>query len=66
MKIIDPGHHYLLNSLDGNYPQDLIFVKRPAKKTTVLTILIDILFLTGILCFLIGTILNLGIHLNWW
>lgn len=28
MKTIDPGHRYLLLSLDGGEPQELVFVKR--------------------------------------
>lgn len=28
MKILDPGHKYLLNSLDGSHLQELRFVKR--------------------------------------
>jgi hypothetical protein len=28
MKVIDPGHLYLLESLDGDFPQELRFVKR--------------------------------------
>ncbi len=28
MKVIDPGHEYTLDSLDGDFPQVLTFVKR--------------------------------------
>lgn len=28
MKVIDPGHEYVLDSLDGDAPQRLVFVKR--------------------------------------
>lgn len=28
MKVLDPGHDYLLDSLDGEYNQSVIFVKR--------------------------------------
>jgi hypothetical protein len=28
MKVIDPGHEYELDSLDGDLPQKLVFVKR--------------------------------------
>lgn len=32
MKVIDPGHEYVLDSLDGEYPQRLVFVKREGEK----------------------------------
>lgn len=32
MKIIDPGHDYELDSLDGPFPQRLVFVKREGAK----------------------------------
>ena len=32
MKIIHPGHYYLLDSLDGGHPAPLIFVKRQGSK----------------------------------
>lgn len=32
MKVVDPGHCYLLDSLDGDAPQTLIFVKRQGAK----------------------------------
>jgi hypothetical protein len=32
MKAIDPGHHYVLDTLDGYAPQHLIFVKRVGEK----------------------------------
>lgn len=28
MQVIDPGHHYELATLDGGFPQQLVFVKR--------------------------------------
>lgn len=28
MRVIDPGHEYSLDSLDGEFPQTLVFVKR--------------------------------------
>lgn len=32
MKILDPGHTYLLDSIDGGAPQTLVFVKREGDK----------------------------------
>lgn len=32
MKVIDPGHSYLLDSLDGDEKQRLVFVKREGEK----------------------------------
>ncbi len=32
MKVIDPGHEYLLDSLDGEQENRLVFVKRDGKK----------------------------------
>lgn len=32
MKVIDPGHEYALDSLDGEFPQTLTFVKREGAK----------------------------------
>lgn len=32
MKVVDPGHSYLLDSLDGGNPIPLIFVKREGPK----------------------------------
>ncbi len=32
MQILDAGHRYLLNSLDGGHPIDLTFVKRSGPK----------------------------------
>lgn len=28
MRIVDAGHHYLINGFDGGKPQDIIFMKR--------------------------------------
>jgi hypothetical protein len=28
MKVLDPGHEYLLDSIDGSCPQRIVFVKR--------------------------------------
>jgi hypothetical protein len=32
MKVLDPGHSYLLDSLDGGGPEELTFVKRVGEK----------------------------------
>lgn len=32
MKVLDPGHRYALDSLDGEFPQTLTFVKREGAK----------------------------------
>jgi hypothetical protein len=32
MRVIDPGHEYVLDSLDGDAPQRLVFVKRQGPK----------------------------------
>ncbi len=32
MNVIDPGHEYALDSLDGDFPQMLTFVKREGEK----------------------------------
>ena len=31
MKVIDPGHHFQVDSYDGGKPQDIIFMKRVGK-----------------------------------
>ncbi len=32
MRVVDPGHEYILDSLDGDLPQRLVFVKREGRK----------------------------------
>jgi hypothetical protein len=32
MKVLDPGHRYLLRNLDGDGEQELVFVKREGEK----------------------------------